>query len=94
MNCYHVAEGKPDNLTTDEESKFRTTDNLFRCAVIFALHNKYEKNYISYTFGKLLWDASKDKFGVSDVKSELHLMEQLYEYKMVENCSVFMRFML
>jgi hypothetical protein len=22
MNCYHVVEGKPDNLTADEESKF------------------------------------------------------------------------
>jgi hypothetical protein len=62
--------------------------------VICALHNKYEKNCISYTFGKLLWGASNDEFGISNVGSELHLMEQLYEYKMVENRSVFMRFML
>jgi hypothetical protein len=36
----------------------------------------------------LLWDALNEKFGVSDAGSELYLMEQLYEYKMVENCSV------
>jgi hypothetical protein len=85
MHCYHVAEGKPENLTADEESKFRVADNLFRDAMICALHNKYEKNYISYTSGKLLWDALNKKFGVSDVRSKLYLTEQLYEYTMVEN---------
>jgi hypothetical protein len=29
-----------------------------------------------------------EKFGVSDAGSELYLMEQLYEYKMVENHSI------
>ena len=33
-------------------------------------------------------DALEAKFGVSDVGSELYLMEQLYDYKMVENYSV------
>jgi hypothetical protein len=86
MYCYHVAEGKHDNLTADEESKFRVADNLFKGSVICALHSKYEKNYIAYTSSKLLWDALNEKFGVSDVGSEL-LMEKLYEYKMVENSS-------
>ena len=63
-------------------------DNLFRDAMISALHPKYKKNYISCTSGKELWDALKAKFGVSDVGSELYLMEQLYDYKMVENRSV------
>jgi hypothetical protein len=54
MHCYHVVEGKPENLTLDEDTKFRAADNPFRGAVICALHSKYEKNYISYTSGKLL----------------------------------------
>jgi hypothetical protein len=54
MHCYHVVEGKPENLTPDEDTKFRAADNPFRGAVICALHSKYEKNYISYTSGKLL----------------------------------------
>ena len=42
----------------------------------------------TYTLGKELWDALEAKFGVSDAGSELYLMEQLYDYKMVENCSM------
>ena len=53
--------------------------------MISALHPKYEKNYISCTSGKELWDALEAKFGVSDAGSELYLMKQLYDYKMVEN---------
>jgi hypothetical protein len=29
MHCYNVAEGKSENLTVGEESKFRAVDNLF-----------------------------------------------------------------
>ena len=42
----------------------------------------------TYTLGKELWDALEAKFGVSDAGNELYLMEQLYDYKMVENRSV------
>ena len=56
--------------------------------MISALHSKNEKNFISCTLGKELWDALEAKFGVSDAGSELYLMEQLYDYKMVENRSV------
>jgi hypothetical protein len=83
MNCYHTAQGKPETLTPEEEQKFRVVDNLFQDAMISALYSKYEKNYISCTSGKELWDALETKFGVSDTSSELYLMEQLYDYKMV-----------
>jgi hypothetical protein len=33
----------------------------------------------------VLWDALDEKFGVSDAGSELYIMEQLFDYKMVEN---------
>ena len=56
--------------------------------MISALHPKYDKNYISCTLGKELWDALDAKFGVSDADSDMYLMEQLYDYKMVENRSV------
>ena len=57
MNCYHAAWGKPEQFTPEEEQKFLAADNLFRDAVISALHPKYEKNYISCASGKELWDA-------------------------------------
>ena len=88
MNCFHTAQGKPEQFTPEEEQKFLAADNLFQGTVISALHSKYEKNYISYTSDKKLWDALEAKFGVSDAGSELYLMEQLYDYKMVENRSV------
>jgi hypothetical protein len=75
-------------LAPEDEPKFRAADNLFRGAVISALHPKYEKSYISFPSGKDLWDVLEAKFGVSDVGSELYLMEQLFDYKMVENRSV------
>jgi hypothetical protein len=81
MNCYHAAQGRPENLAPEDESKFRAADNLFRGA-------EYEKSYISFPSGKDLWDALEAKFGVSDAGSELYLMEQLFDYKMVENRSV------
>ena len=60
-------------------------DNLFRGTVISALHSKYEDNYIMCTTGKQLWDALDAQFGVSDAGSELYIMKQLCDYKMVDN---------
>jgi hypothetical protein len=34
---------------------------------------------------KILWDVLDEKFGVSDAGSELYIMEQLFDYKMVQN---------
>ena len=63
-------------------------DNLFRGAVTSALHNKYENSYLRCPTGKELWDALNAKFGVFDTGSELYLMKQLFDYKMVDNRSV------
>ena len=29
MNCYHAAQGKPEQFTPEEEQKFLAADNLF-----------------------------------------------------------------
>ena len=76
--------GKPKQFTPEEEQKFLAADNLFRGVMISALYPKYEKNYISCTSCKELRGALETKFGVSDAGSELFLMEQLYDYKIVE----------
>jgi hypothetical protein len=88
MSCFHTAEGKPVNLPPEDEAKFKAEDNLFRGAVISALDTKFQKSYIILPIGKELWDALVGKFGVTNAGSELYLMEQLYDYKMVENRSV------
>jgi hypothetical protein len=85
MNCYHVAQGKPEQFTPEEEIMFDVAVNLFKGAVIGALSNKYVDSYLTCTSAKELWDALDQKFGVSDAGSELYIMEQLFDYKMVEN---------
>jgi hypothetical protein len=56
--------------------------------VISALHSKYEDNYIICTTDKQLWDALDAQFGVSNADSELYIMKQPYDYKMVDKHSV------
>ena len=88
MNCYHAAQGKPEQFTPKEEQKFMAADNLFRGTMISALHSKYENNCITCMTGKDLWDALDAKFGVFDAGSELYIIDQLFDYKMVDNRSV------
>ena len=88
INCYHVAQGKHEQFTSEEEQKFLADGNLFWDAVISALHSKYENNYIPCTTGKDLWDALDAKFDVSNADSELYIMEQLFDYKMFNNRSM------
>jgi hypothetical protein len=52
MNCYHVTQGKPEQITPEEERVFVAADNLFRGTVISALANKYVDSYISCTSAK------------------------------------------
>ena len=44
--------------------------------------------YIRLTTGKQMWDALKAQYGVSDAGSELYIMEQFLDYRMVEDRSV------
>jgi hypothetical protein len=85
MNCYHAAQGKTEQFTHEEERMFDVADNLFRDAVIGALANKYVDSYLTCTSTKELCDALDEKFGVFDAGSELYIMEQLFDYKMIEN---------
>jgi hypothetical protein len=85
MNCCHASQGKHEQFTPKEERVFDVADNLFRGIMISALANKYVDLYITCTSAKQLWDALDEKFGVFDAGSELYIMEQLFDYKMVDN---------
>jgi len=95
VDCYELLSrregeaGTVYSFTPDEEEQtFLAADNLFRGAVISALDKKYVDNYIICTTVKELWDALEAKFRVSDAGSELYLIEQLFDYKMMDNRSV------
>jgi hypothetical protein len=88
MNCYHAAWGKPEQFTPEDERMFDVIDNLFRGTMIGVLANKYVDSYLTCISAKELWDTLYEKFGVSDAGSELYIMEQMFDYKMVENCPI------
>jgi hypothetical protein len=88
MNIIHVTKGKPEQFTPEEEQVFAAADNLFRGAVIIVLAENLVDFYLTKASGKELWDALETKFGVSDVGSELYVMEQFCDYKMVDDCSI------
>jgi hypothetical protein len=44
--------------------------------------------YVPLQFGKEMWDALEARYGVSDAGSELYVMEQFHDYRMVDDHSV------
>jgi hypothetical protein len=88
MNIIHVANGKPEQFTPEEEQAFMAVDNLFRGVMISVLTENLVDFYRTATSGKELWDALETKYDVSDTGSELYVMEQFCDYNMVDDCSV------
>jgi hypothetical protein len=88
MNIIRVANGKLEQFTPEEEQAFMAADNLFRGIVISVPAANLVDFYLTATSGKELWDALETKYGVSDTGSELYVMEQFCDYKMVNDRSV------
>nr|ABA95374.1 retrotransposon protein, putative, Ty1-copia subclass [Oryza sativa Japonica Group] len=90
MQCFYVSRGKRSEppLSPEEEAKFEASDCLFRGALISVLADNIVDVYMHMPSGKDMWDALEAKFGVSDAGSELYVMEQFYDYKMVDDRSV------
>jgi len=84
----HVKEGKPEQFSPEEGSAFDEADILFRGLIISVLGENLVDSYIRLPTGKALWDALEAQYGVSDAGSELYIMEQFLEYRMVEDRSV------
>jgi hypothetical protein len=61
---------------------------LFNAALLSILGDNIIDPYFSFDNGKYTWDALEAKFGVSDAGSELYVMEQFYDYKMVDDCPI------
>ena len=74
--------------TSADDSVYMSADNLFKGAVISVLVENLIDSYMQLPSGKAVWDALFANFGVSDAGSELYIMEQFYDYKMVDDRSV------
>jgi hypothetical protein len=44
--------------------------------------------YVPLQSGKEMWDALEARYGASDASSELYVMEQFHDYRMVDDRSV------
>jgi hypothetical protein len=88
MNIINAAKGKPEQFTSEEEQVFTTADNLFRGVVISVLAENLVNFYLTAACGKELCDTLETKYGVSDAGSELYVMEQNCDYKMVDGRSI------
>ena len=85
MRMMYVTKGKPSQYTPEEESAFEASDNLFRGCLISMLAENLVDTYICLTTGKQMWDALEAQYGVFDAGSELYIMEQFLDYRMVED---------
>ena len=86
MNVWFITNERPVGPhTSAEDSVYMSDDNLFKGAVISVLAENLVESYMQHPSSKALWDALEANFGVSDVGSELYIMEQFYDYKMVDD---------
>ena len=89
MSVWFITEGPTtEPHTLEEERAYQTADNLFRGAVINVLGENLVDAYMHIPSGKEMWDALEAKFGASDAGSELYVMEQFYDYRMVDDRSI------
>jgi transcription elongation factor GreA-like protein len=89
MHCYFVVEPRSVGPhTPDEERVFQDADTTLKGAIISVLANSKVDAYVTMSTGKEMWDALESKYGVSDAGSELYVMEQFHDYRMVEDRSI------
>ncbi|KAK3120267.1 hypothetical protein QOZ80_9AG0684760 [Eleusine coracana subsp. coracana] len=84
-----VCTSKPEgDLTADQEKAYREANTIILGAVIGALIDRLQDVYIHHTIAKELWDALIADYGGSDADTELYVIEQYHDYKMVDDKSV------
>ena len=89
MHCYFVVEPRSVGPhTPEEECVFQDADTTFKGAIISMLGDSIVDAYVTLQTGKEMWDTLEAKYGVSDAGSELYVMEQFHDYRMVYDHSI------
>nr|XP_034570894.1 uncharacterized protein LOC117835654 [Setaria viridis] len=76
---------KARGQTSEDPSAFDRADSFFHGAIISVLAENLIDTYLTLPTGKEMWETLEAQFGVSDAGSELYLMEEFLDYKMVED---------
>jgi hypothetical protein len=89
MRCFYVVQERPAGVpTADEQRAFEHDDTTCKAALLSIIGDSLVDAYVQMSTGKAMWEALEAHYGVSDAGSELYVMEQFHDYRMVENCPV------
>ena len=89
LHCYFVAEPRAIGPhTPDKERAFKHADNMLKSAILSMLGDSIVDAYVPLQTGKEIWDALKSRYAVSDAGSELYVMKQFHDYRMVDGHSI------
>ena len=89
MNVFWVHKGKfKGTLSAEKEKEYQDANTLFVGAVLGALVDRLQDVYLNHKEAKVLWDALNAEYGGTDAGTELYIIEQYHDYKMVDGKSV------
>jgi hypothetical protein len=75
-------------IAPEQEKAFREATVVFIGVVLSVIGDKLVDAYLHVRVAKDLWEALESIFGATDAGSEMYIMEQFHDYRMVENRSV------
>ena len=85
MNVFWVSKGKPASTLSEKDVKeYNNANTLFVGAVLGALVDRLQDVYLNHKEAKALWDALNAEYGGTDAGTELYIIEQYHDYKMVD----------
>src|SRR3954469_11749709 len=86
MSVFWVAGVTPTGtIAPDQEKAFKEATVVFLGEVLSVIGDKLVDAYLHVRSAKDLWEALESKFGAADAGSEMYIIEQFHDYKMVEN---------
>jgi hypothetical protein len=89
MHCFFVVGPRAVGPhTPEEDNAFHDADVRFREGLQSVLGDTIVDAYVPLQSGKEMWDALEQRYGVSDAGSELYIMEQFHDYRIVDDRSV------
>jgi hypothetical protein len=85
MNCFHVVHERVIGpQISEEERAFQHADTTCKAVLLSIIGDSLVDASVQLLTGKATWDALEARYDVSDVGSELYVMEQFHDYRMVE----------
>lgn len=85
MNVIWVTGVFTETIAPEQEKAFREATTVFLGAVLSVIGDKLVDAYLHVHVAKDMWEALESKFGAADAGSEMYIIQQFHDYKMVEN---------